>query len=112
MLVIKTRSVRTNDPAKTSIMMSYFLHPIPAILSAPDTPYFFPQVDYVTHPFFQHEVCVRDFVRRCLTFDESARLTVQQALAHPLLQSYLQQGLRDMKWADFPADRSVLGTSK
>lgn len=66
------------------------------------------QVDYVTHPFFQHDASVRDFIKRCLTFDEVRRLTVQQALDHPLLQSYVQQGLRDMKWADFPTDRRSL----
>ena len=64
-------------------------------------------MDYVTHPFFQYDVSVKDFIKRCLMFDQDRRLTVEQAMGHPLLQSYTQEGLGNMKWSDFPTDRKL-----
>jgi len=57
------------------------------------------KIDFTSHPFFQYEKTVKDFIKRCLYFDESRRMTIDQAKEHPLLSGY--EDLRDLKWGTF-----------
>jgi len=56
------------------------------------------KVDYVTHPFFHYDKYATNFIRSCLIFDQSKRLTVEAALAHPAMADYEQ--VKSIKWMD------------
>ncbi|CAD7939944.1 unnamed protein product [Amoebophrya sp. A120] len=63
------------------------------------------KIDFTTHSFFHYDKQVKDFIKRCLVFDVHRRLTVKQALEHPLVRNYEEEAYQ-LKWTDFRPRKS------